>query len=32
MPDKLLEELLYGMPFARLESTPLSFACSYNFV
>jgi len=26
-PDKLLEELLYGMPFARLESAPLSFAC-----
>lgn len=25
--DQLLDELLYGMPFARLESSPLSFSC-----
>ncbi len=26
-PDMLLEELLYGMPFTRLEASSLSFAC-----
>lgn len=26
-PDTLLEELLYGMPFTRLESSRLCFAC-----
>jgi molecular chaperone Hsp33 len=26
-PDALLEELLYGMPFARLEESRLGFAC-----
>ncbi|EYF02534.1 Hsp33 family molecular chaperone HslO [Chondromyces apiculatus] len=25
--DKLLEEVLYGMPFTRLESSALSYAC-----
>lgn len=25
--DLLLEELLYGMPFTRLEDSPLSFSC-----
>lgn len=25
--DSLLDELLYGMPFARLEASPLSFNC-----
>ena len=26
-PDTLMDELLYGFPFTRLESSPLSFAC-----
>lgn len=26
-PDALLEELLYAMPFTRLEASTLSFAC-----
>jgi len=26
-PDALLDELLYGMPFTRLEESPLGFAC-----
>jgi molecular chaperone Hsp33 len=26
-PDTLLDELLYGMPFTRLEESSLSFAC-----
>ncbi|MCC6556629.1 MAG: Hsp33 family molecular chaperone HslO [Polyangiaceae bacterium] len=25
--DGLLDELLYGMPFSRIESSPLSFSC-----
>jgi molecular chaperone Hsp33 len=25
--DTLLDELLYGMPFSRLEESPLSFKC-----
>jgi molecular chaperone Hsp33 len=25
--DVLLDELLHGMPFARLEASPLSFSC-----
>ncbi len=31
-PDVLLEELLYGMPFARLEESRLSFACQCSQV
>ncbi len=27
-PDKLLDELFYGMPFARTGSSPLSFGCA----
>jgi molecular chaperone Hsp33 len=26
-PDTLMDELLYGFPFTRLETSPLSFAC-----
>lgn len=31
-PDHLLEELLYGMPFARLEESALRFACQCSRV
>lgn len=31
-PDKLLEELLYGMPFTRLEQSPLRFGCHCSAV
>lgn len=27
-PDAMLEELLYGMPFTRLEDSPLAFGCN----
>jgi molecular chaperone Hsp33 len=27
-PDLLLDELLYGMPFTRLEDSPLAFGCN----
>jgi molecular chaperone Hsp33 len=26
-PDTLMDELLYGFPFTRIETSPLSFAC-----
>jgi len=29
-PDSLLEELLYGMPFTRLEESPVGFECWCN--
>lgn len=29
-PDLLLEELLYGMPFARIETRPAFFECRCN--
>lgn len=31
-PDALLGELLYGMPYTRLEESPLSFACGCSEV
>lgn len=31
-PGKLLEELLYGMPFTRLEQSPLRFGCHCSAV
>lgn len=30
--DRLLDELLYGMPFARLTESPLSFSCGCSQV
>lgn len=31
-PEPLLEELLYGMPFTRLDNSPLSFKCRCDAV
>jgi molecular chaperone Hsp33 len=31
-PGKLLDELLYGMPFTRLEQSPLRFGCHCSAV
>jgi molecular chaperone Hsp33 len=31
-PDRLLDELLYGMPFTRLDESRLSFACQCSHV